>query len=77
MWVVRDGLTAHAARDLRESGDPPCEVVTDRCRQDLALFTEYKYTDSTFRFGGAFGTVGGFDATYRAHQLFVGLSYHF
>lgn len=42
-----------------------------------ALFTEYKYTDSTFRFGGAFGPVGGFDGTYRAHQLFVGLSYHF
>lgn len=43
----------------------------------VALFTEYKYTDSTFRFGGAFGSVGGFDATYRAHQLFVGVSYHF
>ena len=43
----------------------------------VALFSEYKYTDSTFRFGGAFGPVGGFDATYRAHQLFVGLSYHF
>ncbi|MBL8070601.1 MAG: porin family protein [Nitrospira sp.] len=43
----------------------------------VAMFTEYKYTDSTFRFGGAFGPVGGFDATYRAHQLFVGLSYHF
>ena len=41
------------------------------------MFTEYKDTDSTFRFGGAFGPVGGFDATYRAHQLFVGLSYHF
>ncbi len=43
----------------------------------VALFTEYKYTDSTFRFGGAFGPVGGFDATYRAHQLFMGVSYHF
>ena len=43
----------------------------------VALFTEYKYTDSTFRFGGAFGPVGGFDGTYRAHQLFVGVSYHF
>ena len=42
-----------------------------------ALFTECKYTDSTFRFGGAFGPVGGFDGTYRAHQLFMGLSYHF
>ncbi|MBI4001248.1 MAG: porin family protein [Nitrospira defluvii] len=43
----------------------------------VALFTEYKYTDSTVRFGGAFGPVGGFDATYRAHQLFMGVSYHF
>ena len=43
----------------------------------VALFSEYKYTDSTFRFGGAFGPVGGFDGTYRAHQLFMGLSYHF
>ncbi|HNG53351.1 MAG TPA: outer membrane beta-barrel protein, partial [Nitrospira sp.] len=43
----------------------------------VAVFTEYKYTDSTFRFGGAFGPVGGFDGTYRAHQLFMGLSYHF
>lgn len=43
----------------------------------VAIFTEYKYTDSTFRFGGAFGPVGGFDSTYRAHQLFVGVSYHF
>ncbi len=43
----------------------------------VAIFTEYKYTDSTFRFGGAFGPVGGFDGTYRAHQLFMGLSYHF
>lgn len=43
----------------------------------VALFSEYKYTDSTVRFGGAFGPVGGFDGTYRAHQLFMGLSYHF
>ncbi len=43
----------------------------------MALFTEYKYTDSTLRFGSAFGPVGGFDGTYRAHQLFMGVSYHF
>lgn len=43
----------------------------------IAVFTEYKYTDSTLRFGGAFGPVGGFDSTYRAHQLFMGISYHF
>jgi opacity protein-like surface antigen len=43
----------------------------------VALFTEYKYTDAKFGFDGAFGSVGGFDSTYRAHQLFAGVSYHF
>ena len=43
----------------------------------VALFTEYKYTDAKFDFNGAFGSFGGFDSTYRAHQLFVGVSYHF
>jgi opacity protein-like surface antigen len=43
----------------------------------VALFTEYKYTDAKFDFGGAFGSVGGFDSSYRAHQLFTGVSYHF
>lgn len=44
---------------------------------NVALFTEYKYTDAKFRFDDAFGAFGGFDSTYRAHQLFVGVSYHF
>ena len=44
---------------------------------NVALFTEYKYTDAKFSFNGAFGSVGGFDSTYNAHQLFFGLSYHF
>ena len=43
----------------------------------VALFTEYKYTDAKFGFNGAFGSIGGFDSTYKAHQLFVGVSYHF
>ncbi|MDZ4732078.1 MAG: outer membrane beta-barrel protein [Nitrospirota bacterium] len=43
----------------------------------VALFTEYKYTDAKFGFDRAFGSSGGFDSTYRAHQLFVGVSYHF
>jgi opacity protein-like surface antigen len=43
----------------------------------VALFTEYKYTDAKFGFNGAFGSLGGFDSTYSAHQLFVGVSYHF
>lgn len=44
---------------------------------NVAVFTEYKYTDAKFGFNGAFGSIGGFDSTYRAHQLFVGVSYHF
>lgn len=44
---------------------------------NIAVFSEYKYTDAKFRFDGAFGSAGGFDGTYRAHQVFVGLSYHF
>jgi opacity protein-like surface antigen len=44
---------------------------------NVALFTEYKFTDARFGFNGAFGSFGGFDSTYRAHQLFVGVSYHF
>jgi opacity protein-like surface antigen len=44
---------------------------------NVALFTEYKFTDAKFGFNGAFGSFGGFDSTYRAHQLFAGVSYHF
>jgi opacity protein-like surface antigen len=43
----------------------------------VALFTEYKYTDAKFGFDDAFGSVGGFDSTYRANQIFAGISYHF
>lgn len=77
-------LVAHLGRSSTTESDTQVSIganvlvgirafVTPR----VALFTEYKYTDSTFRFGGAFGPVGGFDGTYRAHQLFMGLSYHF
>ena len=44
---------------------------------NVALFTEYKFTDAKFGFNDAFGSLGGFDSTYRAHQLFLGVSYHF
>lgn len=44
---------------------------------NVALFTEYKFTDAKFGFNGAFGSFGGFDSTYRVHQLFAGVSYHF
>ena len=43
----------------------------------VALFTEYKFTDAKFGFDDALGSFGGFDSTYRAHQVFVGVSYHF
>lgn len=43
----------------------------------MAVFTEYKYTDGTPRFTGAYGNVGGFQGDYIAQQLVVGLSYHF
>lgn len=43
----------------------------------VALFTEYKYTTANFGFHDAFGSIGGFDSTYKTHQLFAGVSYHF
>lgn len=43
----------------------------------VALFTEYKYTDTTFQFTEAFGSVGGFQAEYAAQHLMFGMSYHF
>jgi opacity protein-like surface antigen len=43
----------------------------------VAMFTEYKYTESTFRFDRAFGPVGGFAGDYTAQHVVLGLSYHF
>ena len=43
----------------------------------VAVFTEYKYTGATVRFDQAFGASGGFEGTYRAQHLLVGVSYHF
>lgn len=77
-------LVAHLGRSSTTESDTQVSVggnvlvgVRAFITPKMALFTEYKYTDSTLRFGGAFGPVGGFDGTYRAHQLFMGLSYHF
>ena len=77
-------LVAHLGRSTTTESDTQVSVggnvlvgIRAFVTPKVAMFTEYKYTDSTFRFGGAFGPVGGFDATYRAHQLFGGLSYHF
>lgn len=43
----------------------------------VALFTEYKYNQATFRFSEAFGPVGGFEGNYRVQHVLVGVSYHF
>lgn len=43
----------------------------------VALFTEYKYSQSTFEFSHAFGASSGFSGNYDAHILVTGLSYHF
>ena len=43
----------------------------------VAVFTEYKYTGATLRFDQAFVTGGGFEGSYRAQHVLVGLSYHF
>lgn len=44
---------------------------------NVAVFSEYKYSNAKFGFDGAFGSVGGFDSTFNAHQVFIGMSYHF
>ncbi|QOJ34840.1 MAG: porin family protein [Nitrospira sp.] len=78
LLVARLGRSTTTERDTQVSvGGDVLAGIRAFVAPKVALFTEYKYTDSTLRFGGAFGPVGGFDATYRAHQLFVGLSYHF
>ena len=43
----------------------------------VAVYTEYKYSQSTFEFDGAFGQSGGFNGNYDAQILVTGLSYHF
>ncbi|HQV46911.1 MAG: outer membrane beta-barrel protein [Nitrospira sp.] len=43
----------------------------------VAVYTEYKYNQSTFEFNQAFGPAGGFNGDYDAHILVTGLSYHF
>lgn len=43
----------------------------------VAVFTEYKYTQSTFEFDGAFGGSSGFNGNYNAQHLVFGVSYHF
>jgi opacity protein-like surface antigen len=43
----------------------------------VAVYTEYKYSQSTFQFDHAFGPSSGFSGNYDAHILVTGLSYHF
>jgi opacity protein-like surface antigen len=45
----------------------------------VAIFTEYKYTQSTLEFSDGFAPQfgGGFNGDYNAQQLVFGVSYHF
>jgi opacity protein-like surface antigen len=43
----------------------------------VAVFTEYKYSQSTFEFDQAFGPSSGLSGNYDAQILVTGLSYHF
>lgn len=43
----------------------------------VAVFTEYKYTRSTFEFDNVFAGGGGFIGDYSAQLVMVGVSYHF
>ena len=77
-------LIAHLSRSATTESDTQVSVgfnfltgVRAFVTPHVALFTEYKFTDAKFGFNGAFGSTGGFDSTYRAHQLFLGVSYHF
>jgi opacity protein-like surface antigen len=77
-------LIAHLSRSVETESDTQVSIgvniltgIRAFVTPNVALFTEYKFTDAKFDFNGAFGSFGGFDSTYRAHQLFVGVSYHF
>jgi len=43
----------------------------------VAIFTEYKYTQSLLIFDQALGSLGGFSGDYRAQIVMFGVSYHF
>ncbi len=43
----------------------------------VAVFTEYKYSQSTLDFTGAFPPDGGFSGNYHAQHVVFGVSYHF
>jgi opacity protein-like surface antigen len=43
----------------------------------VAVFTEYKYTQSLLIFDQAIGAAGGFSGDYRAQIVMFGVSYHF
>ena len=77
-------LIAHLSRSVETESDTQVSIgfnfltgIRAFVTPHVALFTEYKFTDAKFDFNGAFGSFGGFDSTYRAHQLFAGVSYHF
>ncbi len=77
-------LIAHLSRSVQTESDTQVSIglnVLTGLRAfvtpNVAVFTEYKFTDAKFDFNGAFGSFGGFNSTYRAHQVFIGVSYHF
>jgi len=77
-------LIAHLSRSVETESDTQVSIgfnfltgIRAFVTPTVALFTEYKFTDAKFGFDGAFGSFGGFDSTYRVHQLFAGVSYHF
>jgi opacity protein-like surface antigen len=77
-------LVAHLSRSVQTEPDTQVSIgfnfltgIRAFVTPNVAMFTEYKYTDAKFGFDDAFGSFGGFDSTYRAHQLSLGVSYHF
>jgi opacity protein-like surface antigen len=77
-------LVAHLSRSVQTEPDTQVSIgfnfltgIRAFVTPNVALFTEYKFTDAKFSFDNAFGSLGGFDSTYRAHQLSLGVSYHF
>jgi opacity protein-like surface antigen len=78
LFIARIGDTPTVRRDTDVTGGWNVlaglrAFITPR----IAVYTEYKYTSATFTFDDAFGTLGGFEGTYRAQHVLAGLSYHF
>lgn len=76
--IARIGRSVETQKDTQVSiGSNFLTGIRAFVRPKVALFTEYKYTHAKFSFHDVFVSFGGFDSAYRAHHLFVGVSYHF